>query len=112
MVDGQANALDNMNVEYTYHYHDSSCANTCTITTSWDYSSMNSGKHCNGESSGDAQFNCFTGTTTHSDCGAASTLAVKHLGSGTPTLESSTHTYYTCGYSDGQIIEVKLSIKK
>ena len=73
---------------------------------------MNSGKHCNGCSEGaDYDFNCYTGTIKHSSCGAASTMAVKHLASGVPLGETTSHTYYTCGYSDGEIIEIKLSVK-
>ena len=112
-AEGLAASSDNMEVVYTYHYHDDSCPATCTITTDWNPNSKNN-DHCKGDSSTSGHtFNCYTATVTHSACGEANSKTVKHMGtvnsSGScPSDTRTTHTYYTCGYSDGEIIEVKL----
>lgn len=85
--------MKNGTVTYITHSHsESGCSlGTCRITASLSDTAY---------TPGGVLYYIFS--ITHSSCGEPTTTISKSTGNYTPNPSS--HSYYTCGYSDGEII--------
>ena len=93
-ADGYASNVPNgARIEYVKHYHDNSCEVTVNIWETKQYFEMHE-DHYHG-SGGEKYRFCLVCNLclTHSTYGG---------------MENHTHTSYTCGYSDGQILEAHI----
>ena len=92
VIDGQNKTG---NITFEQHYHNSSCYTTCTITHTFDYIGTYDGTIHAWE------------TITHSKCGTAKVTKKSYPLTCNTYTES--HSYTTCGYTEGQVISATIT---
>ncbi len=102
-ADGYAQTFDNVSIEYVYHHHDGNCTVTGTCQEHKTYSDI--------QWLGDVGIYRYHIHSDHSACG--NSWDSSSSGAYVPNEYWGTHayTYYTCGYTDGEMIGATLSFK-
>jgi len=95
-ADGLAKA-DSGTVQYVYHYHDSTCERTCR--------GIYTRKLAN--NLGDGKYTAYV-THHHYDCGKHDETYYWTVQGNAFNGQECNHTYYICGYVDGQVIGAEI----
>ena len=108
--------MANATIKNVYHYHNSNCQKTCTISYSNANAQNNSSFCCGGSTDPNSGYTCWGFYANHSSCGNSKDKIGYHSsihdgGICPSSIPSKTHTYYTCGYTEGQLIETLIVYK-